>query len=110
MSPVRFKKVQKIISVQTAKRAPRGRDHRDDSDDSDDERRRYRPKRKHVCESDSFDFSDEDDRKYRPKQTTTQTHRDFTDEPMDGKPVSELFGIGPRSAAKLDNEGIRKVN
>ena len=38
--------------------------------------------------------------------STTQKHRNFVDEPMNGKPVTDLAGIGPVLGMRLEAMGI----
>ena len=38
--------------------------------------------------------------------STTQKHRNFVDEPMNGKPVTDLAGIGPVLGMRLEAMGF----
>lgn len=41
--------------------------------------------------------------------SSTQKHRNFVSEPMAGKPVTAVPGIGPTLGRELNREGISKV-
>lgn len=41
---------------------------------------------------------------------TSQKHRNFVSEPMRGKPVQELPGVGPVLGGRLSNGGYERVS